>query len=101
MNIINHVNLLVGKVNRDYLEADENKKPFMQDWRVHSDRREYMNIEFDPDTHFPSKFDTFKLYFGLKIEMMHNITSYDFNVELVNPFISHITDGFCKGNYDS
>ena len=29
---------------------------------------------------------------------MHNITSCDYNTELVNPFISHITDVFCKGN---
>ena len=46
----------------------------------------------------PLRFDTFNLYLRLKIEMMHNITSYDFNTDLVNPFISHITNVFCKGN---
>ena len=29
---------------------------------------------------------------------MHNITSYEYKMEMVNPFISHITDVFCKGN---
>ena len=80
------------------LEANENIKPFVQDWLIHADRREYINVEFEPDTNVPLRFDTFNLYFGLKIEMMYNITSYDYNMEMVNPFISHITDVFCKGN---
>ena len=39
----------------------------MQDWLVHSYRREYMNVEFEPDTNVPLRFDTFKLFFELKI----------------------------------
>ena len=46
----------------------------------------------------PLRLNTFNLYFGLKIEMIHNITDYDCNMDLVHPFISHITDVFCKEN---
>ena len=49
----------------------------MHDWLVYSDRREYMNVKFEPDTNVPLRFDTFNLFFGLKIEMMHNITYCD------------------------
>ena len=38
------------------------------------------------------------IIFWIKNRNDANITSYDYNTELVNPFISHITDVFCKGN---
>ena len=55
----------------------------MLDWLIHSNRREYINVEFK-HTNVPFRFATFNLYFGFKIEMMHNITSYDFKMELVS-----------------
>ena len=51
----------------------------MLDWLIHPDRREYMNVEFEPDTNVPLRFDTFNLYFGLKIEMMYIIMTLTWN----------------------
>ena len=65
---------------------------------VNKIKRVYIDVEFEPDMNVPLRNDIFNLFFGLKIEMIHDIQSYDYDPDKVNPFVSHITDVFCKGN---
>ena len=80
------------------MDANENIKTFMTHWIFNRNRLEYADVDFEPDFNIPLRDDVFNLYFGLKIEMMHNITSYEYDQELVDPFINHVTKYFCKGN---
>ena len=59
----------------------------MLDWLIHSDRPECMHVDFEPDLSIPLWHDKFNLFFGFKIEVMDNITSYDDNVGMGEPFI--------------
>ena len=80
------------------LDANDNINVFIKHWLFHRERLEYADVDFEPDFNIPLREDVFNLYFGLKIEMMHNITSYEYDQELVEPFINHVTKYFCKSN---
>ena len=80
------------------MDANDNIDIFLKQWLFHRERLEYADVDFEPDFNIPLRDDVFNLYFGLKIEMMHNITSYEYDQELVDPFINHVTKYFCKGN---
>ena len=90
---------VVRRFVRDNLLVNyERLKIFFYEWLKNDKKREYIDVEFEPDMNVPLRNDIFNLFFGLKIEMIHDIQSYDYDPEKVNPFVSHITDVFCKGN---
>ena len=90
---------IVGRYTKQGLfDANDNKLIFMKHWLGHNDRREYSHVVFQPDLNLPIERGAFNIYFGLKIELENNITSYDYDQELVDPFINHIHKYFCKCN---
>ena len=69
------------------MDANVNMNVFLQHWLFHRERLEYTDVDFEPDFNIPLQDDLFNLYFGLKIEIMHNIISYDYDQEPVEPLL--------------
>ena len=73
---------IVGRYTKQGLfDANDNKLVFMKHWLGHNDRREYSRVVFQPDLNLPIEHGAINIYFGLKIELENNITSYDYDQE--------------------